>query len=82
MFKFKNSERLICGLRCGEQQKAPEASEQEHFTKMLNFNYSLRHLLVSTPKKHLILIKNRLLPFKQGADTLHGSQLKHSHMLP
>lgn len=36
MFKLKNSERRRRGQRCGEEQKAPEAShsqQQEHFSK-------------------------------------------------
>lgn len=54
---------------------------------MLNFNYSLRRPLVPTPKKHLLLIKNKLLPFKKQLifclimAAVYGSQLKHTHML-
>lgn len=68
MFKIKNIQRIRRGQRCGEKQKAPEAShnpEQEHNSKILNFSYSRRHLLVSTPEKHLLLIKNRPLAFKK-----------------
>lgn len=88
---FWKSERMRRGQRCGETTESSwgvAQSEQEHFSKMLNFNYSLRHLLVSTPPKtHLLLIKNTLLPFRKQLIlclimvAVYGSQLKHSHVL-